>query len=217
LTRLNAGVLDLRHKERARTIVEERAMTGFYFSLEELRSAPPEVRRWVEREVAASMAALAGPGRQPAGLSEPALAACRPEEALKVFDLIKGDFLLSQVFFELARERPAWPQTAPLHAIGIADLLRHTRVSDGERLFQYFAAINRVFQAVRNDAEANLFGFDEEGHLYIHETTYLSIRQVWEHLHAAPSGASGSAGGFAPPHLGPSEDVATHAPSELSL
>ncbi len=197
-------------------------MTGFYFSLEQLRSAPPEVRRWVEREVAASLAALARPDREPAGLRAPALAACRPEEALKIFERIKGDFLLSQVFFELARERPAWPEMAPLHAIGIADLLRHTRVSDGERLFDYFAAINRIFQTVRNDPEANLFGFDEEGHLYIHEMTQQSIRQVWEHLSAArpelvEGPQIGSARGFTPPHLGPSEDVATHTPSELSL
>jgi hypothetical protein len=189
-------------------------MTGFYLSLEQLRSAPPEVRRWVERAVAASLAALAGSGRQPPGLGAPSLAALSPEEALKVFERIKGDFLLSQVFFELARETPAWPQTAPLYAIGIAELLRHTRLVDGERLFDYFAAINRVFQAIRNDPEANLFGFDQEGHIYIHETTHLSIRRLWEHLSAA---ALPAAGDFAPPHLGPSEEVATHAPSERSF
>ncbi len=192
-------------------------MTQFCFSLEELRSAPLEVRRWVEREIGTSLAAFARPEREPAGLSAPALAACRPEEALKVFERIKSNFLLSQVFLELARERPVWPQMAPLQAIRIADLLRHTRVADGERLFEYVAEINRVFQAVRNDPEANLFGFDEEGHLYIHEMTHLSIRQVWEHLTSAPPSAVGGAQGFAPPRLGPSEDVVTHAPSELSI
>jgi hypothetical protein len=188
-------------------------MTGFYLSLEQLRAAPPEVRRWVEREVAASLAALAGARREPTGLGEPSLAALTAEEALKIFEQIRGDFLLSQVFFELARDTFASPQTSPLYAIGIAEILRHTRLLDGDRLFDYFAAINRVFQAVRNDPEANLFGFDQEGHIYIHETTHLSIRRVWERLSAA---ALPAAGEFAPPHLGPSEEVATHAPSERS-
>jgi hypothetical protein len=37
-----------------------------------------------------------------------------------------------------------------------------------------FAAINQVFQTVRNDPEAALFGFDQYGHVYIHESTHNS-------------------------------------------
>ena len=37
------------------------------------------------------------------------LAACMPQEAAEVFELIKGNFLLSQVYFELARETPSSP------------------------------------------------------------------------------------------------------------
>ena len=194
-------------------------MTGFFVSLEQLRSAPPEVRRWIEREVTASLAALAGPPRDPAQVHSASLAACLPEEAMQVFELVKGDFLLSQVFFELGREASVRGGAAPFHAIPIADLLRHTRLPDGTRLADYLNAINRAFQAVRNDPEASLFGFDQAGHVYIHETTHRSIRQVWEHLFAAPApgtgiagGASGPAdGGFALPHLGPSEEIAAHA------
>ena len=53
-----------------------------------------------------------------------------------MFQLIKDNFLLSQVFFELARDTPAGRAAPPLHALNIAELLRHTRLSDGDRLFR---------------------------------------------------------------------------------
>jgi hypothetical protein len=39
------------------------------------------------------------------------------------------------VFFELGREAPEVRSAAPPHAVGIGDLLRHTRL--GERLSEY--------------------------------------------------------------------------------
>jgi hypothetical protein len=193
-------------------------MTGFTFSLEQIKAAPPEVRRWIEREVAASLAQIAAPRRDMPAHTQ-ALAACMPEEAVQLFELIKGDFLLSQVFFELGRESPDANAAAPLHAVAAGDLLRHTRLGGVERLGEYFGAIDQAFRAIRNDPAATLFAFDQQGHVYIHEATCRSIRQLWEQLAASPF-ASAAAGqradgpmpvGFAP-HLGPSEAVATHQP-----
>jgi hypothetical protein len=194
-------------------------MTSFTFSLEQLRAAPPEVRRWVEHEIGAALGALGRLDRDQSQVHNAALAACTPEEALQMFESIKDNFLLSQVFFELAREMPAGRTAPPLHALNIADLLRHTRLSDGDRLADCFTAINQIFHTVRNDPEAALFGFDQYGHVYIHETTHHSIRGLWEQLfvtdqHAASRPASGPAPlGMTLPHLGPSEDIAGHAPS----
>ena len=184
-------------------------MIGFSFSLEQIRSAPPEVRHWAERQIAAGLAQIAGSAREPGPVRGTALAACKPDEAAQLFELIKGDFLLSQVFFELGRELPGAHDAAPLHAVGITDLLRHTRLGRVERLSDYFAAINQTFQAIRNDPEATLFGFDEQGHVYIHETTCRSIRQLWEQLFAGPP----TPAGFPPPHLGWGEEVAAHMPA----
>lgn len=166
-------------------------MIGYGLSLDPLRSAPPEMRRWIEREVAASLAALAGPPHELPQPHAASLATCLPEEALHVFELIKGEFPLSQAFFELARETPANPAVAPWHAIDLADLLRHTRIPDGDRLADCLGAINRAFPAIRNDPGASLFGFDPQGHIFIQETTRRSIRQVWEQLFAARVPAAG--------------------------
>lgn len=189
-------------------------MTSFTFSVEQIRTAPPEVRHWIEREIAASLAAIDRPVHEPPREHAATLAACEPEEALQVFELIKDNFLFTQVFFELARELPGGPRAPGLHALGVAEILRHTRLADSDRLVACFTAINEAFQSVRNDPQAALFGFDQHGYVYVHETTHHSIRQVWERLLAASTAAAGAGGsetaGFSPPHLGPSESVARH-------
>jgi hypothetical protein len=131
-----------------------------------------------------------------------------------MFESIKDNFLLSQVFFELAREMSVGRSVPPLHALNIADLLRHTRLSDGDRLADCFTAINQIFQTVRNDPEAALFGFDQYGHVYIHETTHHCIRRLWEQLFATDQQAASRPAplGVTLPHLVPSEDVSGHSP-----
>jgi|307.fasta_scaffold28208_2 hypothetical protein len=196
-------------------------MTSFAFSVDQVRAAPPEVRRWIEREVTAALAVLSRLEHDPSQLHTAALAACTPPEAAEVYELIKGNFLLSQVFFELGREVPGSRGEAPLHALRLADMLRHTRLADGDRLVDCFTAINQAFQTIHNDPETSLFGFDQYGHVWIHPTTHDSIRELWEQMfHRQPptvAGAGNTAAGpvhagFTPPHLGPSEELAQHTP-----
>jgi hypothetical protein len=99
--------------------------------------------------------------------------------------MIKGDFLLSQVFFALARDMPNSHGAAPLHPLSVANIRRHTRLADADRLVDAFTAINKAFQTIGNDPEATLFGFDQQGHVFIHQATHDSIRQLSEQLFAA--------------------------------
>jgi hypothetical protein len=163
-------------------------MTSFTLSLEQLRSAPPEVRRWIENEIGAALVSLHRPEQAHAEPPEAGLAACTPEEAAELFALIKDNFLLTQVFFELGRDLPNAGAAPPLYALNIGELLRHTRIADGNRLAGCFTAINKAFQMVRNDENAALFGFDQFGRVYIHQTTHQSIQLVWQQL-AATLGA----------------------------
>jgi hypothetical protein len=193
-------------------------MTSFTFSLDQLRSAPPEVRRWFESEIGAALAGLNRPPHD----AEPhrgELAACTPEEAAKLFALIKDNFPLTQVFFELARDVPQGGG-GPFHTLNVAEILRHTRLANGDQLADCLAMIDRAFQEIRGNGEAALFGFDQYGRVYIHETTHQSVRWVWQQLmaaHAPRPGGAPPAGdpqpfGFQPPQLGPSEPVAAHMP-----
>ena len=190
-------------------------MTSFTFSLEQLKAAPPEVRRWVEHEIGAALGALSRFDHDASQVHSSALAACTPVEALQVFEAIKDNFLLSQVFFELARETPAGRAAPPLRALNIGELLRHTRLSHGDRLADCLTAINQVFQTVRNDPAAALFGFDQYGHVYIHESTHHSVRRAWEQLFVSDQQPASQTPplGLTLPHLGPSDDIAGHAPT----
>src|SRR5690349_7628474 len=194
-------------------------MTRLTFSIDQVRSAPPNVRRWIERETMATIAALNRSEHDPLQVPAAALGACMPQEAAQLFEMIKDNFLLSQVFFELARDMPSSRGPAPLHPLSVADILRHTRLSDGDRLVDCFTAINQAFQTIRNDPEATLFGFDQQGHVYIHQTTHDSIRQLWEQLFTTHAPIAGGPGltGFTPPHLGPREDIAQHPPGSASV
>ena len=194
-------------------------MTSFTFSIDQVRAAPPEVRRWIERELTAALAALNRYEQDPSHDHGPALAACMPQEAAQLFEMIKGNFLLSQVFFELARDTPNSHGAAPLRPLSVADILRHTRIGDSDRLVDCLTAINQAFQAIRNDTEATLFGFDQRGHVFIHQTTHDSIRQLWEQLFAAhaPMASGPALAGFTPPRLGPSEDTTQHPPGSADV
>ena len=107
----------------------------------------------------------------------------------------------------------------PLYPISVPEVLRHTRLGDGDRLVDCFTAINQAFQTIRNDPEATLFGFDQHGHVFIHQATHESIRQLWEQLFAvdAPMAGGPALAGFTPPHLEPSEDIAQHRPGSASV
>jgi hypothetical protein len=188
-------------------------MTSFTFSAEQVRSAPPAVRQWIENEIAATLRALMGGHQESPSGHSAELAACTAEEALQIYELIREDLATTLVFLELAHE-PIGNISPSLNALNIGDIIRLTRLNDS-RLAECFRTINQIFQQLRSDPEAMLFAFDQASHVYIHETTHRSIRSLWERLMRAPAMATMPPAaspplGFTPPQVGPSEDVATH-------
>lgn len=176
-------------------------MTSFIFTAEQLRIAPPEVRRWAVQEIAQVLAAAEQPGHDPSQVRAAALAACTEEEALHVFTMIRTNFVLTQVFFELARDAAPGVRFPPLHSINTADILRHTRLAHGNDLLECFNIIDEAFHQIRGVAEASLFGFDNHGHVYIHEGTHLSIRHLFEEL-LKPTSTAASVQAAKPPPAG---------------
>jgi hypothetical protein len=188
-------------------------VTAFTFSAEQLRSAPPEVRRWMAGEIARALSGIDMPHHEPARgetrqTPPMALAACTLPEAMQLLELIGGDPTVMRLFFELARDSTVNYGHAALHVVRMADLLRNAGLAGEDRLLDGLATIDRAFRQVHGERAGSLFGFDEAGHVYLHETTRASIRQVWQEL-AGPQS-------FIPPHLGPSEDIAGHSTRPLS-
>jgi len=179
-------------------------VTSFTFSAEQVKSAPPEVRRWIEGEVVKALALQSASGDL-SRMQVNGLAACTIDEVAQIFSLISSNFLVTQVFFELARETPLTHPTPSLHALNLSDIQRHVQLADGHALVECLSVINQALQRIRNDADASLFGRDDSGHIYVHETTHRNIRQLRERLVLAHSAAalnqSPEAPGFAPESL----------------
>jgi hypothetical protein len=161
-------------------------MTSFTFSAEQIKSAPPEARRWMENEIANALG-LQTPEHDPSRMHAGAIAACTIDEAAQIFSLISGNFLVTQVFFELARETPLAQGIPSLHGLNLGDMQRHVQLADGRQLGECLNAITLALRKVRNDPTASLFAHDERGHIFIHETTYRNIRMLREQLLSAHS------------------------------
>jgi len=157
-------------------------MTSFTFSAEQVRSAPAEVRRWMENEIAKALGLQAHSEHDPSKMQAGALAEATIDEVAQIFNLISGNFLVTQVFFELARETPLAHAIPSLHGLNLSDMQRHVQLGDGRQLAECLNVITHALQKVRNDPTASLFAHDELGHIYIHETSYRNIRRLREQL-----------------------------------
>lgn len=188
-------------------------MTSFSFTAEQVRSAPPEVRRWMVQEIGQALTLAQRPAFDPVEGQRVALAACSIEEATQILDRTCGDFVLMQIFFELAREGAPGRAGPALHVLDVGEMLHHTRLATGEALVRGLESINAAYREVSGQPQATLFGFDDRGHIYLHQQTHQSIRHLWERLSPLAPQATQPALplGFAAPHLGPNQDVASHA------
>ncbi|MCK3779419.1 hypothetical protein MZK49_22215 [Ensifer sesbaniae] len=157
-------------------------MVDLVLSQAQIRSAPPEVKEWL-RTILLDELALGPEPSARHGEDEISLDECTPKEAGLVLEHIRDDYITCQIFFELGRDTPRDKlEPRRLHRIAIADILRHTRLGDAEHLAASLETIREAFQAVRGEPNAVLFAFDRMGGLYVHNTTWRSIKLLWQAL-----------------------------------
>lgn len=168
-------------------------MVGFTFSAEQIKAAPPEVRRWMEAEIVKALAGgihvATGPAPDSITLNSEAvdslrraLAAGTAGEMQDTFKRVSGTSIVARVFFELARDTGLTAGGAPLHVVNIVDVMRHLQFVEAQQVLACLDAINQAFQQVRRDPQASLFALDDAGHIFLHELTYHGIRQMWQQL-----------------------------------
>lgn len=165
-------------------------MASFTFSAEQIKSAPPDVRRWMESEIIRALtggpaAVGEAPNPESAEGLERALAAGTAGEMQETFKRIAGNSIMARVFFELARDTGFAASGTAFHVVNLVDVMRHLQLVEAQQVLTCLDAINQAFQQVRRDPQASLFALDEDGHIYLHQLTYHSIRQVWQQLVAA--------------------------------
>lgn len=155
-------------------------MVGITLSAEQLRAAPPDVRRWIEHEVAISLG-LHAPEVVDAKRGSPQLVGLTVDEAAKVLSMIEGTLPVANVFFELGREGSS-AGVNDLEAFRLVDIVRHARLQTMEQLADCLNIINAAVRSVRADANATLYGLDQRGYCFIAGQTHRSIQRLWREL-----------------------------------
>ena len=152
-------------------------MVGITLSPEQIRTAPPEVRKWLEHELLVSLG-VQPPSAQPAA---PHLVACGVDEAAQVLSLIQGMIPVVNVFFELGRDG-ASVGVAGLEAFRLVDILRHTRLQNLQQVVACLDTINEAIRRIRSDADAIFYALDDRGYCLIAEQTQRSILRIWQEI-----------------------------------
>ncbi len=106
-------------------------MIGITLSPEQIRTAPPEVRRWLQREIAGSLDFQ--PEREGAKPDAEHLVICGPDEVAAIYAAIGGMLPVVNVFFELGREGESIGPGG-VEAYRLGDVLHHARLQSVEQL-----------------------------------------------------------------------------------
>jgi hypothetical protein len=157
-------------------------MVGITLSPEQIGQAPPEVRRWLEQQIAGVLGfyrpepAMHAPERH--------LIACNLETARAVLSQIHGILPLVSVFFELARD-PIAATGQGLRALRLDEMARHARLQSPDQVMACLRAIDETLQHVSGAPDALLTALDGTGHCLVADATARSILALWQEIVAS--------------------------------
>ena len=154
-------------------------MIGIALSPEQIRSAPQEVRRWLEEELVASLG-LRVPGVEDLP-SSGEVVAVNLDEARAILASIRGMLPVVNVFFELRRKGEA-PRPQGLIVLSLAKILTHTGLNAIEQVMTSIDLINAATQKVRQDVSCNLCLVDPRGLCVVAAQTEDSIARLWQEI-----------------------------------
>lgn len=173
-------------------------MVGITLSPEQIRSAPPEVRRWLEGEIAASLGLRTHAAEDMTPHDR--LVGASFEEAMAILESIQGMLPVVSVFFELGRKSEmAAPQGFAV--LSLAKIFTHAKLATMDQVVAAIDIINKATQGVKQDPSCILCLVDPRGLCVIVEQTQQSIARLWRQLaveHGLPMPGTGAAPGRTP-------------------
>lgn len=163
-------------------------MIGITLSIEQIRAAPPEVRRWIEHEVIAALGMASAPVAPPPSVNH--LVACSRDDVAAVLARIQDYLPAVNVLFEFSRPGISMGQP-PLMQFRLMDILHHARLANIDQVIECLDILNRALADARNDPSARFCGFDHEGHCLIAPQTQASVAAVWQKMTSTSPQAAG--------------------------
>ena len=151
-------------------------MAGITLSVDEIKSAPPEVRRWLEHEVLRALGVAPSTPAVP-----PPLVGCNAEEARDMLALVQRMPPVVRVFWELAREG-ASAAVHGMRAFRIADIQRHVALPEPQQVIDCLDVLTSALRRIRGDLEAAFYAVDDLGHCLVAEATMRSIARLWQEI-----------------------------------
>ena len=156
-------------------------MVDITLSSERIRTAPIEVRRWIENELAESIG-MRAPVAMP--VHHERLAPCTQDELAQIFDFARGMPPVVNVMLELGRDTGAQlPNNAVVFRL--RDIAAHAHLQGVSQVTACLKILNEALQELRNDREILLCAVDEEERGYVTAETQAGIREVWRAFVAA--------------------------------
>lgn len=153
-------------------------MAGITLSADEIKAAPPEVRRWLEHEVLRAL------GVAPAAPAAPhPLVGCNAEEARDMLALVQRMPPVVRVLWELAREG-ASVAVHGMRAFRIADIQRHVALAEPQQVIECLDVLTSALRRIRGDLDAAFYAVDDQGHCLVAEATMRSIIRLWQEIMA---------------------------------
>jgi hypothetical protein len=153
-------------------------MAGITLSADEIKAAPPEVRRWLGHEVLSALGLAPAPPAAPSPL-----VGCNAEEARDMLALVQRMPPVARVFWELAREG-ASVAVHGMRAFRIADMQRHVALPDPQQVIECLDVLTSALRRIRGDLEAAFYAVDDQGHCLVAEATMRSIIRLWHEIMA---------------------------------
>ena len=165
-------------------------MIGITLTADQIRNAPPDVRRWIEHQVLSGLGLAPDAEPQPTLPAQSAhLVACTVDDAAKVLAQIESVLPAVNVFFEFGRPGVSLGQP-PVMMFRLIDILHHTRLQNIGQVMASLEMINEALAEARHDPSVRFCGFDNEGHCLIAPETQRAIASVWQSVIAKQHGVA---------------------------
>lgn len=153
-------------------------MVAMTLTAEEIRTAPTEVRHWLEQQYGTLF------GTPEPHSAAPPLSACTPEEAAAILTQIQGLLPVVAVFFELGRETAA-ASGQGVRALSLPEMARHARLRAPEQVLECLRMINQVLAEIRQQPDAAIAAVDGQGRCFVADATSSAILGLWQQIVAA--------------------------------
>lgn len=155
-------------------------MIGITLTADQIRTAPVDVRQWIEREVVTSLGLQIQTPRETSEMER--IAVCSLQELTAVLSLIQSIFPAVNVLFELGRQGVTVAD-GKLVASRLSDIMHHARLQGADQVVSCLEMINEALHRVRGTMEeSKLCALDSEGHCLVATETQQNILLLWQEV-----------------------------------